>query len=416
MRNVGTAVVQQLAAEPLSPWPVWFSVLYGVAAVCFVLGIVVAAVRYGSQLRLDQPAPRHARHQVASPSTPASPATSRVPAMADPVEPRGEREELDGPVPPSWLRPGQLRLLRDGRADGVAVTATLVDLAVRRFLRIQEVRRDGSGRPTDWVLDRRTPPAERLLPYEQTLLSALFPDREMVTMSTLRRSAGSDWRRVQEQIIDDAVGRGWFAQSEVELRAAKRSRGRRVVLLGVGLGLGNGLLHMLGFRLLPSLVLVLIVLGIIALGLWMSQEAGRRPWRRSPAGDAVLTDVEPYCAELAAAGTDGVRPECASAVFSRSLPYAIALDLATEWSARFGRMPQVVGAASSAAWYGGSTGGVLGMHEGVCAFATAADCTWSGSGGSGGSGYSDSGGGWGGDWGGGGGGGGGGGDSGGGSS
>jgi uncharacterized membrane protein YgcG len=320
-------------------------------------------------------------------------------------------------VPPSWLRPGQLRLLRDGRADGVAVTATLVDLAVRGFLRIQEVRRAGIDRPTDWVLVRCPPPAERLLPYEQTLLSALFPDRELVTMSTLRRSAGQDWRRVQQQLVDDAAGRGWFPQSEVDRRAARLLRGRLLILLGFGLGLGYALLSVAGFRLLPSLVLAApIVVAAIALGLWVSHEAARRPWRRSPVGDAVLTDAEPYCAELAAVDTDGLRPERAAAVFSRSLPYAMALDLATEWSERFARLGQVVAATPGPAWYSGSAGGVLGLHESVCAFATAADCTASGSGGIGDSGSSDSGG-WGG-WGGGdcGGGGGGGGDSGGGSS
>ena len=60
--------------------------------------------------------------------------------------------------PPKGLRPGQLGTLLDERANVVDVTATIVDLAVRGYLRIEEVERSGWFRSGDWRLEM-VPPA-----------------------------------------------------------------------------------------------------------------------------------------------------------------------------------------------------------------------------------------------------------------
>ena len=71
-------------------------------------------------------------------------------------------------TPPAGLRPGQIGTLIDEVANPVDVTATIIDLAVRGFLRIEEItnaraprsrtggstwccrRRPRSSRPTSW--------------------------------------------------------------------------------------------------------------------------------------------------------------------------------------------------------------------------------------------------------------------------
>ena len=62
-----------------------------------------------------------------------------------------------GPVavqfpPPEGLRPGQLGTLLDERANVVDVTATIVDLAVRGHLRIEELAAQGALPSRDWLL------------------------------------------------------------------------------------------------------------------------------------------------------------------------------------------------------------------------------------------------------------------------
>ena len=68
------------------------------------------------------------------------------------------------------MRPGQAGTLLDGVANPRDVTGTIVDLAVRGYLRIEEVRESPSR---DWLLVRLDK-AGGLLDYEQILLDGLF--------------------------------------------------------------------------------------------------------------------------------------------------------------------------------------------------------------------------------------------------
>ena len=51
-------------------------------------------------------------------------------------------------VPPDRLRPGQLGTLVDFKANPLDVTATIVDLAVRDYLVIEEIPTEGAGSAT----------------------------------------------------------------------------------------------------------------------------------------------------------------------------------------------------------------------------------------------------------------------------
>ena len=65
--------------------------------------------------------------------------------------------DRSGPVlfrPPDGLRPAQLGVLVDERADPVDVTATIVDLAVRGYLTIEEIPKHGWRGKPDWTLTK----------------------------------------------------------------------------------------------------------------------------------------------------------------------------------------------------------------------------------------------------------------------
>ena len=74
------------------------------------------------------------------------------------------------PGPPEDLRPGQAGTLLDGVAHPRDITGTIVDLAVRGYLRIDDVGKEASP---DWLLVRLGK-AGGLLDYEQILLDGLF--------------------------------------------------------------------------------------------------------------------------------------------------------------------------------------------------------------------------------------------------
>ena len=70
---------------------------------------------------------------------------------------RSARPTTSAPVefaPPEDLRPGQMGTLLDERANVLDVTATIVDLAVRGYLLIQEIPKEGWFGKPDWRLIR----------------------------------------------------------------------------------------------------------------------------------------------------------------------------------------------------------------------------------------------------------------------
>ena len=68
--------------------------------------------------------------------------------------------------PPDGLRPGQVGTLLDERVDPLDVSATIVDLAVHGYLRIEEQERAHWFAGRDWTLVQLSPDYSKLLPYE----------------------------------------------------------------------------------------------------------------------------------------------------------------------------------------------------------------------------------------------------------
>jgi hypothetical protein len=110
----------------------------------------------------------------------------------------GERAPLFGgrPVavefePPAGIRPGQMGLLFDERADTLDITATIVDSAVRGYLKITELPKTGLlawfGKP-DYQLDRIKEDDAGLLEYERIVLEGLFDSKPQRKLSDLRNS------------------------------------------------------------------------------------------------------------------------------------------------------------------------------------------------------------------------------------
>ena len=98
----------------------------------------------------------------------------------------GEHETPVEFVPPDGLRPGQVGTLVDFKANPLDVTATIVDLAVRGYLKIEELSEGGLLRQGDWKLTRMKEDDAELMPYEQKLLDGLFRDEPEVQLSDLR--------------------------------------------------------------------------------------------------------------------------------------------------------------------------------------------------------------------------------------
>lgn len=238
-------------------------------------------------------------------------------------------------TPPAGLRPGLVGTVYDGVAESRDVTATIVDLAVRGYVRITAVEpeddaaaqtRRGKQR-ADWEVTAQEPPAgDELSVMEARLLNGMFAYGPSVRISQLTADFGSVMREAVQALYTEAVHRGWY----------KRHPRVRRGLHGFGLwGLAGG----------ASLVMVLVGgwAGVAAAALTLGsaaawQKFGRVLPGRTAEGTAVRIQALAFEEYLRTAEADQIRFEEAADIFSRYLPYAIVFGVADHWAKVFGEV------------------------------------------------------------------------------
>jgi hypothetical protein len=247
-------------------------------------------------------------------------------------------------TPPQGMLPGQLGTLIDEQANVVDVTATIVDLAVRGWLRIEEVEQPGRFRSGDWRLVEASPaPQGRLHDYETKLFNAIFEGRNEVLLSDLKQTFRSDLQKVQSMLYDDVTTAGWFRGNPSSVRT--RWATYAVLLILAGGGLTWFLATKTKYGLIGAAV---AVCGILLLGL-----SSRMP-ARTAKGTALLAQAKGFRLYLEKAEGDQIRFEEGQDIFSRYLPFAIVFGVAERWAKVFSDLAASGASVAVPSWYVGS--------------------------------------------------------------
>jgi uncharacterized protein (TIGR04222 family) len=309
--------------------------------------------------------------------------------------PIGEAD-AEAPVefaPPEDIRPGQVGTLIDERANTLDVSATIVDLAVRGFLVIQEIPKEGIFGKPDWRLVRLEADDAALMPYERLLLDGLFRDGDETTLSSLRTTFAERLSRVEESLYVDAHQQGWFAMRPDKVRARWRLIGLGLTALGVVVTIALARTTHLG----------LVGIGVLVVGLVFLFGAGRMP-ARTAKGTAMLRRIRGFRQVIATADRYMAKWAEQENVFPKMLAYAVVFGLTDKWAKTFAALAADPATSSSVtpwmAWYVPIQGGSLdGFAEAIDGFTVATSGTMSstpagsGSSGFGGGGFSGGGGG-----------------------
>ena len=250
-------------------------------------------------------------------------------------------------APPEGTRPGEIGTLVDEKADPVDVTATLVDLAVRGYLRIEEVpRSDPKRKPKDWTLVMLRDPDDQLLDFESTLLNRVFEGRRQVALSELRTTFAASMASVQSGLYQHVTDNGWFRANPRSVRTAWRAAGVGLVVVGIAVTvlLVNAHAQARGVALI-GVAVALVGIAVAALG--------RTAPARTPDGTAVLAQTLGFRRYLATAEANQLKFEEGQDVFSRYLPYAIVFGLADRWARVFGELAASGAHVPQPGWYVG---------------------------------------------------------------
>jgi hypothetical protein len=269
-------------------------------------------------------------------------------------------------APPEELRPGQIGTLVDEAANPLDVTATIVDLAVRGYLRIEEIPKRWLLGKTDWRLVMLKEADDQLLGYERLLFNGLFsvgdledpePEEEeesdpggadlapgdpglaSVKLSSLRKKFHTKLAEVQDALYADVVRRRWFAGRPDKVRQRWSAAGFAVMLVG------DGLIFLAAWKTHLGLVPIPIALAglVLAFGArWMP--------RRTAKGTGLVRRVLGFRTYIETAEAQEARFAERENLFSRYLPYAVVFGLTDKWARAFARL----GDQPDTSWYVGT--------------------------------------------------------------
>lgn len=277
-----------------------------------VLGILIATLAAGlvvwqRQSRRDETFAGITPGLLPAPGQPAQ----RIPIGRGQAAPVAVRFE-----PPAGVRPALAGLIAESRLEPVAISATLVDLAVRGWFTMRpiEAEDDPKRRPKDWVLTATdVPPSEPLSRAERELLFGVFGGSPVATLQEVRRRGGL--AGVLDAVAIEATERRWFLPppgvSLVMVGGAAAVLGVVVLVMGttlapIGLGLlAGGAIAFLGNRGLPQPV--------------------------SAEGYAARVQALGFKQYLATAEAEQLRFEVGIEQFSRYLPYAMVFGVVDHW-------------------------------------------------------------------------------------
>ena len=248
-----------------------------------------------------------------------------TPVPAEEAVPLSGRDEpAMESAPPEDVRPGQAGTLLDGVANPRDVTGTIVDLAVRGYLRIEEAALHQTLR--DWRLVRLTK-TDGLMDYEQLLLDGLFQDvgidqgEPSTLLSELGPAFAGSLKQAQDALYTDVAKRGWFTGRPDRVRRRWFIIGCALFVTGAAAMVAAAAVSHLGLVPIPLALAGLVLIGCAR---WM-------PVRTAKGTDLArrLLGFRRYLTTGAAGQT---RPAGQVELLDDYLPYAIVFGCTKQWA------------------------------------------------------------------------------------
>jgi uncharacterized membrane protein YgcG len=256
------------------------------------------------------------------------------------VPPSGHDEPAMESAPPADVRPGQAGTLIDGVANPRDVTGTIVDLAVRGYLRIEDAPLDQTHR--DWWLVRLNKTGG-LLDYEQILLDGLFKDATTdsgaasTRLSELGPAFAGRLRRAQDALYTDVARRGWFTARPDRVRRRWLIIGGALFATGAAAIAAAAAYSHLGLIPVPVALAGLVLIGCAR---WMPV--------RTATGTGLARKLLGFRRYLTTTAAGQAYPGGQVDLLDAYLPYAIVFGCTKEWA---DATAAVAGADRAPSWY-----------------------------------------------------------------
>jgi uncharacterized membrane protein len=256
--------------------------------------------------------------------------------------------------PPKDLSPGEVGTLVDDSADMRDITASIVDLAVRGYLVIEEVQKDKMlglmhHKDYNFIAQKDRGAWSALKPHEQALLGGIFSAGtvgETVPMDSLENHFYKSLPAIKTGIFESLVSLGYYRRRPDSVRSSYIGA---AVVVGIAFVWGGrAVASAMGMAAAPFIVGGILSAAIIAIfGYFMPAHTEE--------GTRALEGVLGFEDFLAHVESDRFnRMIKTPQMFEKFLPFAMALGVEKNWSKAFqGIMTEPPG------WYQGGSGPIF---------------------------------------------------------
>jgi uncharacterized membrane protein YgcG len=226
------------------------------------------------------------------------------------------------------LIPAEIGALIDERLDPKDITASVVDLAVKRYLTIEEKKTEGLVfDKTEYLLKKAKEPGADLPPFERLLMERLF-------RGAVPEVSVSDLKHTFYKNLDDLKKAAFESLEKMKCFAASPSNVKnRYIFAGIAIMLGGWIAGWLVKALLgdgfsrAAVAFVLSGLAVILFAPFMPVKTLK--------GVKALGRIKGFEEFLLRAEKDRLERMNDRNLFEKYLPYAIALDVSDRWAKAF---------------------------------------------------------------------------------
>ncbi len=233
-------------------------------------------------------------------------------------------------TPPEGLGPAEVGTLTDESVDLRDISSVMIDLAVRGFLTIEEIKSAGGffgGSSSDFLFRKKKTPIG-LKGYELVLYHKLLGDRDTVKLSDMNNKMFEILPQIKSELYGGLSEGGYFDGRPDSVRTSSLVLGVLAAAGAIVLAVGVQMV-MIG-RIFP----VPVVITAIALVAFVFRTSQVMP-RRTSKGRIAWEQIRGLEEFISRAQVDDLKEQERKGVFERLLPYATALNLTTRWSQAF---------------------------------------------------------------------------------
>jgi uncharacterized membrane protein len=224
------------------------------------------------------------------------------------------------------LTPGEVGTLIDERLDSRDLTSTIVGLAVKGYIKIEEKKEEGLiFDTTDYYLSKVKDSDENLSVFERDLMNDLFSDSPKgIFVYEMKNSFYKNLPSLKDTLYRELVEKKYFLRSPEKIRNLYITIGILVIVFG---SIFTTFLFSSFFTWKVIISWVITGLPIFLFGMVMPA--------KTKAGASAYMDVLGFREFLSRTEKDRLERMGDKNLFSRFLPYAIALGVENKWAKAF---------------------------------------------------------------------------------